>query len=70
MLLYMDGCQNDGPLLDPILIRHLIFRGTQKRDHNCDNHRSLKAEGLPGLRYFPNPASLNLTTWAGLGSRV
>ena len=34
---YMGGCQNYGPFLGPIIIRHLIFRDP-KGDHSFDNH--------------------------------
>ena len=27
---YMNGCQNYGPSLGPIIIRHLIFRGPKR----------------------------------------
>ena len=27
---HMNGCQNYGPLLGPIIIRHLIFRGPKR----------------------------------------
>ena len=34
---YYGGCQNHGPFLGPIIIRHLVLRDP-KRDHNFDNH--------------------------------
>ena len=30
MLYHMGGCQNSGPFWIPIIIRHLIFKGTPK----------------------------------------
>ena len=35
--IHMGGCQNYGPFLVPIIIRHLMFR-VPKKDHNFDNH--------------------------------
>ena len=34
----MGGCQNYGPFLSTLNIRCRIIIGTQKRDHNFDNH--------------------------------
>ena len=57
--LYMGGCQNYGPFLGTINNRCRIIIGTQKRDHNFDNHpygeqKGSKIEGLKctGLRYW------------------
>ena len=34
----MGGCQNYGPFLGSLNTRCRIIIGTQKRDHNLDNH--------------------------------
>ena len=36
--LYMGGCQNDGPVVDPYYDTATNIQGTQKRDHTFDNH--------------------------------
>ena len=35
--MYLGGCQNYGPFWVLNILRHLVFRGSQK-DHNLDNH--------------------------------
>ena len=37
MYTYMGGCQNYGPLLVLMIIRHLVFMDPEA-DHNFDNH--------------------------------
>ena len=36
--IYVGGCQNYGPFLDPYYTTAHNIQGTQKGDHNFDNH--------------------------------
>ena len=42
-ILYMGGCQNDGPFLGTLHIRCRIIRGSET-DHNFDKHPYILVE--------------------------